>query len=230
MPSIQSGSHSFMANSVTLLQLFQQLGYGRGSKTHPRLCYIKGGFQTLIDAIQKSIIQNNGTIHTNTGIHSITPLYKQFDRILLTIPTSLAAKLVPDLSIHYSLFTPNSPLSVPHIHAQVLILETNKPILNKTYWLNVTDQSYPFLAVVAHTNFMDKKYYGNKHITYIGNYLPDNHPYLKLSKEQLLNKFLPYIKRLNPAFRQLSIVNCQLFVAPLPNQCIKSTIPKKYQL
>ena len=32
-----------------------------------------------------------------------------------------------------------------------------------------------------------------------------------MKKEKLLKKFLPFIKRLNPLFRQLSIVNCQLF-------------------
>ena len=44
---------------------------------------------------------------------------------------------------------------------------------------------------------MDKKYYGGHHITYIGNYLPDNHPYLSMSKQQLLKLFMPYLLRLD---------------------------------
>lgn len=196
--------------------------WARIKKRTPSLYYIDGGFHALIATLTKVIKQNGGTIHTNARITSITKLQTQFDKILFTIPTQLATKLVPELSVHYSLSTPHSPLSVPHLHAQVLILETDKPILEKTYWLNVTDRTFPFLAVVAHTNFMNKKYYGGKHITYIGNYLPNNHHYLKLSKEQLLKKFMPYIKRLSPTFNfqpaspagGLSTFNSFLFTAP----------------
>jgi protoporphyrinogen oxidase len=52
------------------------------------------------------------------------------------------------------------------------------------------------LAAVAHTNFMETKHFGDHHLTYFGNYLPQNHPYLSMTKEQLLKLFLPYIKRL----------------------------------
>jgi len=46
---------------------------------------------------------------------------------------------------------------------------------------------------------MDQAHYGGHHLTYIGNYLPDNHPLLNLSKEQILKTFLPYLQKLNPS-------------------------------
>ncbi len=94
----------------------------------------------------------------------------------------------------------------------MLILETKEPILERTYWLNINDRSFPFLAAVAHTNFMDKKYYGNHHITYFGNYLPDNHPYLSMNADRLLDTFYPYIQQLNSGFRKSYIVNRKSFV------------------
>ncbi len=215
------GKFSHFASTISAAWLCARI-----KKRTPSLYYIKGGFHTLVTALEHAITKNRGVILTSTTITSIRKstniksanlqitldnnTHSSFDKVLLTIPTSLAAKIVSNLSFAIG----HLPLQIPHLHAQVLILETDTPILQKTYWLNVTDQSYPFLAVVTHTNFMDKRYYGGKHITYIGNYLPNNHPYLKLSKEQLLKKFLPFIKRLSPEFRQLSIVNCQLFVAP----------------
>ena len=151
-----------------------------------------------------------------------------FDKILITTPSSTAVKLLS--SLHHSyirndlLFVDEEEqlatytqrlLSIPHLWAQTLILETNKPILDKTYWLNVTDRSFPFIAVVAHTNMIDKKYYGGNHITYIGNYLPDHHPFLTMTKQQLLKKFLPYLKKINPSFiYKPRTMNYELFTLP----------------
>ena len=107
--------------------------------------------------------------------------------------------------------TPNS--SIPHLTAQTLILETKEPILKDVYWLSITDRSFPFLAAVAHTNFMDKEHYGGHLLTYFGNYLPANHPYLSMTKEKLLKEFLPFIRCLshNSLF---TIHNSFLFTAP----------------
>lgn len=174
--------------------------WARIKKRTPSLAYIEGGFQTVADALAKEIRKRGGIIKTSSQFSAHG---SQFDRILLTIPTPIASKIYPALSLP----------RVPHLHAHVLILETKEPILKGVYWLNVTDRSFPFLAVVAHTNFMDKKYYAGHHVTYIGNYLPPSHRYLSMTNNQLLKEFLPFLKRLNPRC-QLSTVSCQLFVGP----------------
>ena len=161
--------------------------WARIKKRSPKLCYIEGGFHTLVRALEKAILRRGGVIQTNAVISSLP---YTFDKILLTTPTQIAKKLAPQL--HYE--------NIPHLHAQMLILETKEPILKDIYWLNITDRSFPFLAVVAHTNMIDKAHYGGHHITYFGNYLPDDHPYLTMTKKQILKKFTPYIKRLNPSF------------------------------
>lgn len=178
--------------------------WARIKKRTTNLCYIEGGFQTLIDQLADVIGKHGGIIKTNTSIDSILKgkrgMYyvvwgkqkKLFDKILLTVPTPIALKLIPIIHTTYT----KSLTSIPHLHAQTLILETKEPILKDVYWLNILDRTFPFLAVVAHTNFMDKKHYGNRHLTYFGNYLPQGHPYLSMTKEQLLKKFLPFIKRL----------------------------------
>lgn len=180
--------------------------WARIKKRTASLVYIRGGFHTFIEALQKKIIAQNGTILTETTITSIKKSPRDgyivsygskkqtFDRILITIPTPLAEKLMPDLAGSYT----RSLHSIPHLSAQTLILETDKPILTNVYWLNVTDRSYPFLAAVTHTNFMDKAHYGGHHLTYFGNYLPPDHPYLSMNKDQLLKVFMPYIRRLSP--------------------------------
>jgi protoporphyrinogen oxidase len=176
--------------------------WARIKKRTPSLMYIEGGFKTLIDALENAVTKQGGKIYVNRSVASMVEL-TEFDKILLTIPSFHAKKLVSKL------LTP----SIPHLTAQTLILETDKPILKDIYWLNITDRSFPFLAAVAHTNFMDKKYYGGNHITYFGNYLPPDHPYLSMTKEQLLKTFLPFIRRLSQNSK-FKILNSFMFVGP----------------
>ncbi len=164
--------------------------WARIKKRTPQLIYIAGGFHTLIETLEKNITKNGGKIITEKIITSLDDL--PFDKILLTIPTPLIQKLDPDLSFGIG----NLTLNIPHLHAQTLIIETKEPILKDTYWLNITDRTFPFLAVVAHTNFIEKKHYGNHHLTYFGNYFLSGHPYLSMKKNQLLDIFYPFILRL----------------------------------
>jgi protoporphyrinogen oxidase len=187
--------------------------WARIYKRTPSLAYIDGGFQTIVQALERAIKKQGGTIITGVQVPSIpstrpyTIAGRTFDRILLTTPTPIAYKLIPAI-------TEPKALTIPHLHAQVLILETTTPILKDTYWLSITDRTNPFLAVVAHTNFMDSRYYGSKHLTYIGNYLPADHPYLKLSKPQLIAKFAPYLKKIAPTFAMRTITQSYLFIGP----------------
>jgi protoporphyrinogen oxidase len=199
---LMTGKFGHFDNSIAASWLWARI-----HKRTPRLCYIDGGFQTLTNALAKIISKQGGTINVQYPISSIqlkknSNYWKfeignlKFDKVLITVPASVAHNLLP--IIHKSPTIDH--LSIPHLHAQMLILETKEPILRNVYWLNITDRTFPFLAVVAHTNFIDKKYYGNRHITYIGNYLPDGHPYLSLSKQKLFGLFLPFIMRINHSF------------------------------
>jgi protoporphyrinogen oxidase len=186
--------------------------WARIHKRTPSLAYIDGGFQTVVNALAASIKKHGGIIHTDTPVPALTEKKtignERFDRILLTTPTPIAYKLLPQIQ-------QDAPMTIPHLHAQVLILETKEPILKDTYWLSITDAKFPFLAVVQHTNFMDKRHYGGNHITYIGNYLAPDHPYLKQTKEQLLKKFTPYLKKLNLHLNsKFLILNSYMFVGP----------------
>jgi protoporphyrinogen oxidase len=178
--------------------------WARLYKRTPKLGYFRGGFSRLVDTLADAIKKQGGVIKTNTAVTGVDR--KKFDAILLTVPSQIAVNVVK-FPKDYT----QQLLSVPHLWAQTLILETDNPILEKTYWLNMNDRSFPFIAVVQHTNFIDKKYYGGKHIVYVGNYLPDNHPYLSMTKEQLVTRFLPYLKKINSNF---IIRTSYLFTSP----------------
>ncbi len=91
---------------------------------------------------------------------------------------------------------------------------------DNTYWLNIGSKHFPFLAIVEHTNFMDKKYYNNEHIVYVGNYLPLEHPYYKKDAVDLIREFYPYLKTINPEFDRKWINRAYLFKAPFAQPVI----------
>lgn len=193
--------------------------WARIKKRTPGLGYFKGGFQTVAERLAETVKKQGGTIQTGITIspvkkNPVTNRYmvrsQEFDAILVTTPSSVAVKLLPDLPQTYT----SNLAAIPHLWAQTLILETKTPILNNVYWLNINDRKFPFLSMVAHTNFVDGKNYGGNHITYFGNYLPDNHPYLTMTQSQLLQEFVPFIKQINPEFTKAQILSSFLFTAP----------------
>jgi protoporphyrinogen oxidase len=69
------------------------------------------------------------------------------------------------------------------------------------YWYNLPKSAgFPFLALVEHTNFVPPENFGGDHIVYCGDYLEPDHEYYSLSQEELLQRFLPALKRFNTNF------------------------------
>lgn len=186
--------------------------WARIKKRTKSLGYLEDSFQTLADRLVEKIKENNGQIFLNKEVKKIEKINSHFELctlnfelVISTLPTPIFLKIAPPLPKDY-----RQRLSqTPHLWAQTLVLEMNKPFLNNTYWLNINDNSFPFLALVEHTNFIDKSHYDNRHIIYIGNYLLDGHPYLKKSAHELLEIFEPYLKKINPDFR-MSHVTCRM--------------------
>lgn len=204
--------------------------WARIKKRTPFLSYPIGGFQSFANNLEAKIklfggeilynreVKSLSSISNSTIIRTIHKSYR-FDKTLVTLPSPVFAKITKHLPQNYI----QKISSIPHLHAQVLVL-TSKKAFMKDYWLNITDEKFPFLVLAEHTNFIDKKYYGNEHILYIGNYLPDNHPYLKMSKTQLLKLFTPHLRKINPTFN-LSLLTFHLFTFPFA----QPVVTNKYQ-
>jgi protoporphyrinogen oxidase len=80
-----------------------------------------------------------------------------------------------------------------------MILVMDRP-LSHIYWMNVADRSLPFVGVIEHTNLIDKSRYGGNHIVYLTNYLSRESELYRMTGEQLLEEFVPHLRKINPAF------------------------------
>lgn len=206
--------------------------WARIKKRTQFLSYPEGGFLSFALALDKVLRGNSGKILYNTEIKSITKkkdklLVKtskysfEFDKIICTLPSAIFVKIVEGLPKDYI----EELLSLKSIGAVNLVLSLKKQFLEDgTYWLNINAKHFPFLAVVEHTNFIDKKYYNNEHLIYIGNYLPTNHPYFQKDAGDLLREFYPFLKTVNPKFDKSWINKGYVFKAPFA----QPVIPLKY--
>jgi protoporphyrinogen oxidase len=70
------------------------------------------------------------------------------------------------------------------------------------------------LSLVEHTNFLDPSHFGGEYLVYCGDYLPPEHEYFSLTKEQLIERFIPSLKRINPQFDRSWIRSSWLFRQP----------------
>ena len=214
--------------------------WARVYKRTESLAYPEGGFLSFAEHLQKEIKKNGGKFYYNTEVLKIKnqkskvkisiqnsqpkadgPLAQksedlEFDKVIVTLPSFLFLKIAPDLPSAYT-----EVLSkLKGIGAINIVLRLKEQFLRDgTYWLNMCEARSPILAIVEHTNFMDKEHYNNEHIVYFGNYLEPSDPRFKMTEEELLKLYDPWLKKINPTY-QLSVVSCQLFKTPFAQPII----------
>lgn len=167
--------------------------WARIFKRTPKLVYFKGGFGALVDLLVGKIKEQGGEIRLGTTVERES--LENFEKTIVTAPPLVLAKLFPQLPTEYK----QKLTAQKGIGAYCLVLRLKKPFLpDDTYWLNINNPQIPFLAAVEHTNFVSKDHYSGDHILYIGDYLPADHPRMQATKEELIQQFIPYLKKINP--------------------------------
>jgi protoporphyrinogen oxidase len=184
----------------------------------PRLGYFRGGFQAFIDELTGEVQRQGGRILLKSPVQAIVPRPDgrlriendqqpgEVDVCLVTTSPALLAQMAPDLPRSYLA----QLSSLKHMGAVVLTLALNQSLMpdSRTYWLNIPAASpdsfaneIPFLALVEHTNYIDRRYYGGDHLIYCGDYVTPDHPYFEMSMQELERLFVDALPKINPEFR-----------------------------
>lgn len=183
-----------------------------------RLGYPMCSFGRVFDACGERIIAQGGQVHTSARVQCINtangeaagftaaladspPQDYQYDAVIATTPSYIFTRLVPDLPPDYRAILE----SAQYLAAVLLILVLDRPLTAK-YWLNVADRSLPFVGVIEHTNMIDRSLYGGHHIVYLTNYPDRDSALYRKEPAQLLDDFIPHLRKLNPDFSRDWIV------------------------
>ncbi len=200
--------------------------WARIKKRTKKLGYFYGGFQSFINYLENKLKKLKVNLLKNCQVIEIKKIKNkflityldkekrringEFDLVISTLPTPILLKIAQ--KIFPANFLQNLR-KLQYLHARTLILETKKPLLNKVYWLNVITKKIPIMGIIEHTNFIDKKFYGNNHLIYLAWYLEENNQFWQMSEKDLLNFIFPYLKKINPKFLKKDIINFWSFKA-----------------
>nr|PZN54086.1 MAG: hypothetical protein DIU68_11225 [Chloroflexota bacterium] len=195
-----------------------------------RLGTFEGGFQAFLDLLAQQLQERGAIFHFNTPVECIETRNGQpaliaggqtytFDQVLSTSSPGLLLRLTPELRD-----TPygKQVAELKSMGAICVVLALKQPLLTDgTYWLNLPaattnkrENTFPFLALVEHTNWLDRRHYGGDHIVYCGDYAPRDHEYFTLSDDELIERFIASLPVVNPAFSPDWIRKAWVFRAP----------------
>lgn len=196
-----------------------------------RLGIYQGGFQQALNDMADKIRAIGATIHLNTPVtgvdtHGGKPRlqvngeWQSFDRVLSTTSPQLLLKLGGDALKNTSYGAQVANLK--SIGAVCVVFALKQSILTDgTYWLNLPATSpdksksqFPFLALVEHTNWMDKTHYNGDVLVYCGDYVPADHDYFTMSEADLIQRFATVLPTFNTDFRPEWIRKAWAFRAP----------------
>ena len=184
------------------------------SMIREKLGYPMGSFGELFDVLAERVREMGGEAHTSAAVEKVEVVdgrtkglhvalqdeeveFAEFDAVLATTPSYIFPALVPPLPDDYL----EKLTGVSYMAAVLIVLVLDKP-LTDVYWLNVSDRSIPFVAVIEHTNLIEPEHYGGKHIVYLSNYLTTDSPLYRMSQEELLAEYLPNLRKINPEFNE----------------------------
>ena len=177
-----------------------------------RLGYPMGSFGEVFDVLGQRVVQQGGQVHISAAVNRVLvedgvarglevqlegkePEARDYDAVIATTPSYIFTRLVPELPEEYRGLLENTQ----YLSAVLMILELNRPLSSK-YWLSVADRSLPFVAVIEHTNMIDRSLYGGRHIVYFSNYPSRDSELYRKSGDELLEEFIPHLRKINPEF------------------------------
>ncbi|NDJ79001.1 MAG: NAD(P)/FAD-dependent oxidoreductase [Chloroflexi bacterium] len=204
--------------------------WARVYKRTTNLGTFEGGFQAFLELLADRVRELGANLHLNTRVEGIeqTPDGTfavtiggdtgTFDAVISTSSPRIMQRLVPGLPADYAAKLDN----LKSLGAVVVILALKEQFLTDgTYWLSMpadhpdkAQAEFPFTVVVEHTNYMECAHYGGDRLLYCGDYVAPDHEYFAISEDELAERFIAPLKRINPDFSPDWIRKRWVFRAP----------------
>lgn len=200
------------ADEIAAVWIWNKLklrGSSRGKRQEERLGYLREGFGQAIDIWKERLRDRGVRIATRTPVTHIpvedgralgTATDDQMqtaDHVLVTTAPEILLRLAPDLPAPYR----QRLGQIKYLANVCLIMKLDRG-LSDTYWLNIGDPSIPFTGVIEHTNMQRPEIYGGAHLVYISRYLKTDNPLYRMTAEQLLEEYLPHLKKIYEGFNR----------------------------
>ena len=205
------GKFGDAASDISAVWFWNKLklrGGSRDSTGDEKLAYYRGGFAALADELVARIESTGGRVRTNAAVKELVTRsgrvtgivaageHHPADAVIATPALPIIADLVePHVTGEYV----DSLRRIRYLANVCIVLGLDRS-LSDTYWLNVNDPSFPFVGLIEHTNFEPAETYAGRHIVYLSRYLPETDPFYHLADHELMDRVIPSVQRMFPAF------------------------------
>jgi protoporphyrinogen oxidase len=208
--------------------------WGRIHDRSPKLGYLRGSTSTLFQRMLGYIQKNGGEVRLGEAVTSIVAskhggvqvhagrTRRSFDCCISTVVSPITASLAS------SMITKTQSrrlMKIDHLAAVCLVLVLKHKVQD-AYWLNICDPGMEALVLVEHTNMIDKRSYGARHVVYLANYLHKSDPRYQMTRQQIIETYPKILKRINPKFEMSWIIESSLSIAPRAQTVFKLNAQK----
>ena len=165
--------------------------------------YLQGGSATLLQAMERFIIERGGRIHLQAGIERVNVssgrvssiqvggIGQPCEAVISTAPIQYLPRLVPDLPADFAA----SIHRIRNIPVACVILKLKQP-LSGNFWMNINDPAIEIPGVIEYSNLNPMA----PAVLYAPFYMPKTHPKWARSNDELIDEIVGYLGKLNPAF------------------------------
>ena len=209
--------------------------------------YVSGGYKKIISAFKDLLISEGVSIKTDHTANQVKKLQnakieiafksgftEQFDKVIVTLPSGIAAKLCYQLKESEIEKLQN----IEYLGVVCVSVLLNKPV-SDFYITNITDSWIPFTGVIEMSALVDKKYFNGQSLIYLPKYVTaDDEIYQKSDEEikesflEIFTKMYPWIDLENIKFAGVARARNVITVAKLDYKenlpGIKTTIPNLF--
>jgi len=187
----------------------------KGMKTE-ELGYMKGSFAVLMDVLAERTKSSGAEVRLGEEAREIRSLGEKWcvetdqetfssDLVVCAVPNESFLQMAKELPEAYRVQMEN----IDYQAVTCLALELEKG-LSDIYWLNVVDPDIRFAGVIEHTNFVPPSHYGGKHVVYLFQYLPADHPDFALDVQTTFQSYLPSLQKMFPHLSEGDILSMTL--------------------
>jgi protoporphyrinogen oxidase len=197
--------------------------------------YVPGGYDRILRRFETRLAELGVVVRTSCPILSVEALnegmgiataceLQRFDRVVITLPAPLAARLCSALS-------PRERGLYAGIEYQGIICASvlaDRP-LTPYYITNIADATVPFTAVIEMSALVDRAQFGGKSLFYLPKYVAPNDRAFELSDGELEETFLSALERMHPTFSRKDVRAFRIsrvpFVFPVPTVGYSERLP-----
>jgi protoporphyrinogen oxidase len=200
--------------AITRLYSARQPGVGR-----EMLGYVEGGYRTILGAAMARVEAAGGKIRLGAAVARIERAGRrflvvtgdgteEFDQVVVTVPATLAARLLPDLAVDRARLARIEYLGVVCL---ALVLDR---ALSPFYILNIADDQVPFTGVIGMSNLVAPDQTAGRHLVYLPKYVPAADPFYAAGDDAVRAAFFAGLRRMFPAFDERWVVRSVVSRAP----------------